>query len=145
MFSCWMKAFQMHLISKYVQDDAFRTQLSYYPWKNQGLPLPYSTLGKCIGSGATRSNIELRLRLTSCVVVPSRISAEVDVFCVWPTKDLLAGMTTPHSQFRQFNLICFVLLFFERFPQALSERLALPTYAQDLLRPPSVFMFVGVI
>lgn len=42
------------------------------------------------------------------------------------------GNTTPHSQLRQLILGSFRLLSLTIFPQALSDRLALPTYAQAM-------------
>jgi len=126
---------------------AVTLQEQLHPSLNQGLLKHIGLAGPCIGTGTFPSNISSPLGGLGTV-------SEV----LWVSSDAKRGITTPHSQFRQFNFGFFVIVSFTSRPlsnghissvttrhanrvglqemkkrsthQALSDKLALPQYAQ---------------
>jgi hypothetical protein len=70
--------------------------------KNQGLLSPYSTPGTVIGTGTWPLN--------------TSISGGPSCWRLVPISPPRTGKTTPHSQFRQLSLSCFVTRSLERWP-----------------------------
>lgn len=139
------------------------------PWKNQGFRyppgLPLSArresprAGIFIGTGTTSRNTsgeKCSVGASPTVVPPRRCFSEEVGFegrlfsfsaAVWSAsiRSLMIGTRTPHSQFRQFSRGCFVSRSLTSLPHALSERLALPTYAQPLHCDLPFFIGIGLL
>jgi len=110
--------------------------------KNQGLLSLYSAPGVTIGTGIIPP--KTGSRSCSWTVLGGVLAGVAEPSDLAGAKSR-RGMTTPHSQFRQFNFGTFVLLSFIRRPQALSDKLALPTYAHPVSRPPVLLRSAGAV